>query len=293
MNSMSVFDSVKYNTFYTKGQRDQDTHFIIEASEYKIFGVFDGHGNFGKEFVEEAKTKFAGKLTTIDYSTDPYDKIKKVFNEINTSLNLSKYISSGSTVSLLIILKDKMLVANVGDSDVYLFDDSHNLTLLSGSHSGTNENEMKRLKEFPNTKIVYATTIGTFESLLWKDDKMNPFEASLHHYCKNRMNEPATYICSNILPNKLAMTRSLGDYALKNHGITWEPEIHEYPLPNEKSQILIASDGFWDSWKQEEIITELSDIEKRQNIHKTSVELSTFYFGKKNADDNTLIHITF
>ena len=61
------------------------------------------------------------------------------------------------------------------------------------------------------------------------------------------MKEPTTYISVNRISNKLAMTRSLGDYVLKVHGVTCEPEINEYPLPNHKTQILIASNGFWDS----------------------------------------------
>ena len=290
---MSLFESIKYATFYSKGQKDQDTHLIIDNKDYKIFIVLDGHGIHGTEYVNSVKSLLAEKLVTIDYSTDAQTKIKQVFEDINKVLNVSKYNATGCTASILFILKDKIIVANVGDSDVYMFDDDHNLTLLSGSHSGTNKDEMERLKAFPHTKIVYATTQGTFDSLVWNDDKMNPFDGAKFHYCKNRMNEPATYICSKSISNKLAMTRSLGDYALKSHGVSWEPEIHEYPLPKSKSQILIASDGFWDSWREEELIKELADIEKRKNVHKTSVDLSTFYFGKGNADDNTLIQITF
>jgi serine/threonine protein phosphatase PrpC len=290
---MSLFESIKYNTFYSKGQKDQDTHHIIDTNDFKIFIVLDGHGVYGTEYVNSVKSLLAEKLVTIDYNTDTNTKIRQVFKDVNTQLNISKFIGTGCTASIVFILKDKMIVANVGDSDVYMFDDDHNLTLLSGTHSGTNKDEMERLKEFPHTKIVYATTKGTFDSLVWSNDKMNQFDGAKFHYCKNRMEEPATYICCNTISNKLAMTRSLGDYALKSYGITWEPEIREYPLPTLKSQILIGSDGFWDSWTEKELIKELGDVEKRKNVHKTSIDLSTFYFGKGTADDNTLIHITF
>ena len=290
---MSIYDSIKYDTYYLKGMKDQDTHLVIDTCDYKIFGVFDGHGTYGQEYVISAKEKFAEKLVKLDFSKEINSQIITIFNEINAFLELPKYVSTGCTVSFLIITKEKMYVVTVGDSDIYIFDEEHNLEILNNPHGGTNEEEMKRLKEFPNTTINFATTTGKFTDPVWTDDKMIPIDASKYQYFKNRMNEPAIYICSKLVPHKLAMTRSLGDYGLKSHGIICTPEIKEFPFPKSKSQVLIASDGFWDSWKKEELITELSDIEKRKNVHKTSVELSTFYFGKSSMDDNTLIHLFF
>jgi len=286
--------STRSNVYYKPSTKDQDTSLITEIGDNKLYLVLDGHGPnpTGKTFVNKLKEKFSEKFAGIDFTIDITSQMKTMFNEVNNELNKPEYFRVGSTATLVIITKEKMFIVTVGDSDVYLFSPDNKLTQLNAIHSGTSKTEMLRLKAYPSMRIEY-TLVNPYSrgpTQVWNaDDTLIPLHCGYHHF-KNRMDEPAIYMCA--VGSQLASTRSIGDYALKPHGIICEPDISEHPVPLSGSQLLIASDGFWDCWTREELITELSDASKKMNIHNKSVELNNTYFVDA-QDDNTLIHIHF
>ena len=286
--------SITSTIHYTASTKDQDTSLITEIGDNKVYIILDGHGPnpTGKIFVTNLKQKFTEKLAGIDFTNDITQQIKTMFNEVNNELNKPEYFRGGSTATLVLITKEKMFIATVGDSDVYLFSPDNKLTQLNTNHSGTSKTEMLRLKPYSSMRIEYnlVNKYTGGPSQVWsKDDVFIPLDGRYHHY-KNRMQEPAIYM--SVGGNQLASTRSIGDYALKPHGIICEPDVSEHTIPVPGSQLLIASDGFWDCWTREELITELSDETKKLHVHKKSVELNAQYFGSA-PDDNTLIHIHF
>eukprot|EP00966_Prymnesium_polylepis_P231420 5354703-Prymnesium_polylepis.1 len=58
---------------------------------------------------------------------------------------------------------------------------------------------------------------------------------------------------------KLAVTRSLGDYYMQYHGATWEPAVSCIDLFDVSSQLkqitlVIGSDGLWDLWAYKDVL---------------------------------------
>lgn len=282
--------SMEINDFYKPSTKDQDTRLIKEFNGNKFFLILDGHGANSKKYVELVKFKFNERLEKIDLSLDVEEQLRQIFGSIDRECNINEFKMSGTTCSLVIITPEKMYVATVGDSDVYLFNKDNELHKLNIDHNGLSKKEMERLKKFPSTQIVYASNKMFGERLVWANGKFNEMDKNLH-YNKNRMGEPAIYFKSK--GSMLAVSRSIGDYHLKAAGIICTPEITVHELPKVGEQLLIASDGFWDCWSKEELIEELIDMEKRLNLHKTSLLLNKYYFGCETADDNSLIHIKF
>ena len=52
----------------------------------------------------------------------------------------------------------------------------------------------------------------------------------------------------------LAMTRSIGDMAAASVGVTAEPEIKTFPMNQNDKILVIASDGIWDRFSNEEVM---------------------------------------
>lgn len=284
--------SFEHTVYYRPSCKDQDTSYTTEINGNRFYLVLDGHGSNGKSFVNEVKEKFKDKLAELNFEREINSQLVKIFTDIDNELKCVHYNSAGTTASLVIINESKMFVVTVGDSDIFLFNNNHELTKLNDNHSGSSLEEHKRIRSVsPTTVISYATRFGFTTELdhVWSaDGKMNPMKADRHSH-KNRMGDPATYVEKHCY-NKLAVTRSIGDYHMREKGVTPEPSIKEFPIPENNSQILIGSDGFWDCWSKRELINELSNVEKREKIHQTSIDLNMYYFGSS-CDDNTLIHV--
>lgn len=50
------------------------------------------------------------------------------------------------------------------------------------------------------------------------------------------------------------MTRSIGDMAAASVGVTAEPEIKTFPMTQNDKILVIASDGIWDRFSNEEVM---------------------------------------
>ncbi|KAI4342790.1 hypothetical protein MLD38_027371 [Melastoma candidum] len=84
-----------------------------------FFGVFDGHGLFGTEYSNFVKDRLVEKLdndpTLVD---DPTKAYNSAFQATNQELHESLIDDSmsGTTVITVLVVGDKLFVANVGDS---------------------------------------------------------------------------------------------------------------------------------------------------------------------------------
>ena len=52
----------------------------------------------------------------------------------------------------------------------------------------------------------------------------------------------------------LSMSRSLGDQMAHELGCSDIPDINEYKLENEQNQIIIASDGVWEVFSNDDVL---------------------------------------
>lgn len=82
----------------------------------------------------------------------------------------------------------------------------------------------------------------------------------------------------------LALTRAIGDNYIKKY-ITWEPDIYTLKLNNNNNIIVIASDGLWDVFKNQEVI----DIILKSNKKEILQDLVNMARQRGSTDNITII----
>ncbi|CAD8198601.1 unnamed protein product [Paramecium octaurelia] len=208
---------------------------ILENIGYKLFAVSDGHGLNGhlvSNFIKQTLPKYFHKFLVVNQE-DIKMQIARAFaitnREIwnsNTDTNLS-----GSTTASVLITKDIIYTANIGDSRAILckFDQIWKIVPLTRDHKPDDPEEMKAIMDaggrVEQQKDFQGNPIG-------------PFRVWLKH----------------IQAPGLAMSRSFGDKVGAQAGVTAIPEIKEFPLTKHSQFIIVASDGVWEYLSNEEVM---------------------------------------
>ena len=281
--------------FYIASSTDQDygRSWTIELSgqTIKIYAIADGHGECGGIISKFAVQFFESRINKINWlKEDLSGIINALFSDINEE---GKIIcngkNGGSTLSLVIRrIGLDLWIANVGDSEVKMVDlNDEKIKTLSSDHSPSNINEARRiLKSYPESIFEYDRYDKSRENIplyfFDKDDiKMLPPRENV--YYRSRLNQFATYVGFND-DDKISVTRGIGDYEYEDKiGFISTPSINktEDILPNQG--VIIATDGFWDSWTNIEII----EFMKNKPVHMLKEEhrrISDKYFGDYKDD---------
>uniref|UniRef100_H3CQJ4 Protein phosphatase 1L n=1 Tax=Tetraodon nigroviridis TaxID=99883 RepID=H3CQJ4_TETNG len=156
---------------------------------------------------------------------------------------LSASYNEAGTTCLVALLSDKELtVANVGDSRGVLCDKNGNAVPLSHDHKPYQLKERKRIKK-----------AGGFIS----------FNGSWR------------------VQGILAMSRSLGDYPLKNLNVVIpDPDIMSFDLDKLQPQFMIlATDGLWDTFSNDEAVRFIRERLDEPHFGAKSIVLQSFYRG--------------
>uniref|UniRef100_A0A915KTX8 PPM-type phosphatase domain-containing protein n=1 Tax=Romanomermis culicivorax TaxID=13658 RepID=A0A915KTX8_ROMCU len=218
-----------------------------EADDYQLFGVFDGHGGtFVAEYAEEKLLQnMASKLSVKDSRPINLTKLfieetvllDEEFNRIENP-NL-RFI--GSTALFGYFDRKDLYIANVGDCRaVGISFKDRNVSQLTIDHKPNHPLEQKRIAKVGGTVIWNG---------VWR------------------------------LGGILAVSRALGDLELKIPGwLTAVPDVFKIDLERESFDVVIlASDGFWDVFTNEEILDYLKSYYFSDNGNKSvkSVEQSS------------------
>ncbi|XP_061638952.1 protein phosphatase, Mg2+/Mn2+ dependent, 1Lb isoform X4 [Phyllopteryx taeniolatus] len=156
---------------------------------------------------------------------------------------LSATYNEAGTTCLVALLSDKELtVANVGDSRGVLCDKDGNAIPLSHDHKPYQLKERKRIKK-----------AGGFIS----------FNGSWR------------------VQGILAMSRSLGDYTLKNLNVVIpDPDVLSFDLNKLQPEFMIlASDGLWDTFSNEEAVRFVRERLDEPHFGAKSIVLQSYYRG--------------
>ena len=230
---------------------NQDTYFIIpdtklinilENQEFiQIFGVFDGHGDNGhiiskevRDYFKEYFNKKNLKDSNMIYENlckNNYQEIFDLFNKIYVELhkkysdendNINIISNSGTTASIIILFRNKVLSINLGHSKSILIYEDNKILQLNKCHIPELEEEKKRIEE-------------------------NGGEVKREGGCK----EGPKRICYKETETKkysgLAVSRSFGDFSSEQLGVISVPEIKEYDIDfKEVKTMIIATDGIWE-----------------------------------------------
>lgn len=246
--------------------------------------VFTNANQNLKNFLIE-KNKKKGRIVTEDNGYPVYQ-----FGENTTKIN----IRGGTTVSLVIIINNQFLItANVGDSTIFMCgnnvnsvpeskitstfnieDFTENYAVMSPGHSATDLAEYLRIKEFcknlENPMNHFYDNPSGFKytkPCFFQNNKLD----KLGFYYKNVRNEFASLVHDPTSGCMLAMTRAIGDYPLQAKGLSFLPDVAVYNLEKIKQnsdslKLMICSDGIWDCWNYEEIISFFKTIESTNNV---------------------------
>jgi serine/threonine protein phosphatase PrpC len=171
------------------------------------------------------------KLNKIMGSQTPVETIAKY---INQNAKIGKYESSGATMCLVKIYKDRIVCINCGDSQLSVYkNDEH--VFLSKEHDSFNLNEIKRIyRSFPGVRITKSKNIK-----IVSETKMIGIDGEYIDFPSG---------------TRLMMSQALGH----NGNTGYEPDYQTIPYnEGDKIKIIIGSDGFWDM-----ILKESDEIQK-------------------------------
>ena len=259
---------------------NQDT-FCLNP-EHQIFGVFDGHGFGGKIVADELQRRFS-RITDTTNQT-----IEHVFaqaeNDIKRLVGQS-VADGGSTASVLCVDEiGAVKVFHVGDSEVRYYDKPADDGIDDGialtyDHSATSVDEYKRIKtlgipvkfEFGQCPLYYPPRPVFVND---PDPIINPEGGFAYSTIRNDFN---AYVIGP-MNERLAMTRSIGDYNMKkmNGVISATPSVLHAPPPpaGVRRAIVIASDGLWDGMKYDMVGDIVNNADTSEAAAKTLLDIS-------------------
>uniref|UniRef100_A0A672FNJ7 Protein phosphatase 1L n=1 Tax=Salarias fasciatus TaxID=181472 RepID=A0A672FNJ7_SALFA len=224
---------------------------IVNKTHPSIFGIFDGHGgeaaaDFAKAHLPEALRQQLlayerEKEVSLSYPSILEQQILTLDREMLDMLSTT-YNEAGTTCLVALLSDQELTVANVGDSRGVLCDKDGNAVPLSQDHKPYQLKERKRIKK-----------AGGFIS----------FNGSWR------------------VQGILAMSRSLGDYPLKNLNVVIpDPDVMSFDLNKLQPQFMIlASDGLWDTFSNEEAVRFIRERLDEPHFGAKSIVLQSYYRG--------------
>lgn len=221
--------------------------------ETSFFGIFDGHGR-NASVAEYAQNELDEQLRLI--LRDGRDSIEEALTE--SFIDINKHVESydsGSTATVALSVFDKLYIANVGDSRAVL--DSEGIAQrISKDHKPDDPDELERIK-LAGGKVV-------------KDGVYRVLDRNFSKY------------------SGLAISRALGD-AEYTHAIA-EPHIASITLTKGNERLILASDGLWDVFEDQEAVDFIKDI---KNSKEAAEKLATNARERGSNDDISVIVVDF
>mmetsp|Transcript_34777 Transcript_34777/g.99904 ORF Transcript_34777/g.99904 Transcript_34777/m.99904 type:complete len:419 (+) Transcript_34777:56-1312(+) len=241
-----------------KGGENQDAY-IASTSQggTKTFvGVFDGHGKHGKRASEFVRTHIAKVLFSHkELHSDPSTALESAYLETQRQIeqnNCFDAVHSGTTAVAAYRHRDRLWVANVGDSRAVLGCCDSSATSEDPSHSAfgaplraldlsvdqrpAREDEKSRILaqggSVHQSSICVRTGYGAAPRLI-------------------RVGPERVWDRSGVCG--LGVARSLGDLGMRPF-VTSQPEVHEHKLGHKDKLLVLGSDGVWDRLDSQEAI---------------------------------------
>jgi serine/threonine protein phosphatase PrpC len=227
------------------GTENQDAFLVSQ----NMFVVADGHGRAGARAAAVATAAFvaAEERLMTDLFNDAEETVRALFS------GLIRDGAGGTTLSALRIATDGSCeVGHVGDSEVRYFDELGHGVALTADHSPCSLEEFHRVRAFPRpARFEFGRTSHPVFLRVDRDWVFN--EAGAGHHCTVR-GDWSSYLVSPTYEN-LAITRAIGDFSMKEHGVIAEPTIMRAKPPTAGivRAIVMASDGLWDAMQYAEV----------------------------------------
>jgi serine/threonine protein phosphatase PrpC len=224
---------------YNKNKVNQDRSIVKWAlgddQDLALFGVMDGHGEFGHyvaEFVREKLPEHLGAEKELKHEPEKYITlgVKKMCEKLSdTTINIA---FSGTTTIFGVLVNKKLYVSNIGDSRCVLCrqGDDGEIQAIALSVDQKPEN--------PKEKARILRAGGRVEPLPGP-----PGEDT---------GPPRVWLAEVDVPG-LAMSRSIGDEVSQTVGVISVPEIIEHDIQPNDIFAIWASDGVWEFLSNQEV----------------------------------------
>eukprot|EP00826_Nyctotherus_ovalis_P060970 TRINITY_DN8625_c0_g1_i9.p1 TRINITY_DN8625_c0_g1~~TRINITY_DN8625_c0_g1_i9.p1 ORF type:complete len:358 (-),score=54.73 TRINITY_DN8625_c0_g1_i9:66-1139(-) len=203
------------------------------GNDWYLFGVADGHGQFGEQVSGFVKTTFPHHLRKCLKERKELEAVQEAFRRTSDDLSLSPINTyfSGSTFSCVLITQNRIITGNLGDSRSILcsvINGREHSRALTVDHKPSVQSEFTRITNAGGIVGKFVTDVGEEYGpyRVWLKDERSP---------------------------GLAMSRSFGDIVATSIGVTAEPDVEEVKIRNEDKALVVGSDGVWDKLSNEEV----------------------------------------
>lgn len=317
--------------------RNEDTFFHqIREGGSLYLGVFDGHGEYGLEVAEAVRDFFQstapavltedpmGAFTSAEEVARKTIKERVVAKGYTYTEHSDQTITyqdnwvpllarGGTTASVVHVTGDKLRLSHVGDSEVMVIhQDTGDYVVLTNDHSTTSVAEYERILQsaavVPKIEFAFmplwqrrSVFVSTGNSPAHGGWKINPeggvrwcnVRKDWSAYLHGKM--PGGYAAGD--GESLNMTRAIGDFSLKKHGVVATPDTIEFTLRPGKNIILTACDGLFDNYTYEGLRDMVLEAVKKSADVESAVKavldegLATGFknFGAKGQDNTTAV----
>ncbi|CBJ31810.1 conserved unknown protein [Ectocarpus siliculosus] len=216
--------------------------------------VYDGHGESGdmvsNYVMNEMPNRLAGHPRLHD---NPELALQETFEEVDKALREAakdnEHVYSGTTAAVVLYRDDRVWVANAGDSRVVLGTEKR-----AGSADGS------------SAEVEPSGLVPVALSDDHNPDK--PEELERIESCGGFVSPPPeeglsarVWLDQELTRIGLAMSRSIGDHAVKEVGVIATPEIKVRSISEGDAFLVLASDGVWEFMgNQQSNTTSVSEV---------------------------------
>ena len=259
----------------------------LKLQNFHIFAVLDGHGACG-HLISQYVSKYIGtrmhkskRLNALDNETDvykcltknDYEFIKQMFRHAEKDLSKNEIDAtfSGTTCVLVLLLNNKLICANIGDSRAILVT-KKKIVKLSIDQKPNDPLEMARIiKNGGEVSQFEDEGVASGPYRVWKKGEAYP---------------------------GIAMSRSIGDLIATSLGVIPVPEFVEFELNDDTLFIVMASDGIWEFISNEKVKEMVMPFYEKKDPHgagKALIAEATRYWEEEDivVDDITVIVVFF
>jgi len=227
-----------------------------------FFGIYDGHG--GVEAARFVKERLLLNIVhNPSFATNPRKAMYEAFLQTDKEFEvvaLEDELYCGTTALVILLQGNRLITANVGDCRAVLCSGNGSARALSVDHKPSRPEERRRIEAAGG----------------WVVDSRDLNMASL--YCLNpqlinemaipsRLVELVGFVTTSRLCGELSVSRAIGDIEYKGSFkneywgqlfaedlVTAEPDVFEDLLSPHDQFVLLACDGLWDVFSNQEAV---------------------------------------
>ncbi|XP_047316425.1 probable protein phosphatase 2C 65 [Impatiens glandulifera] len=286
--------SSKFLSMYTQQGRkgiNQDSmtsweNFNGENDTY-FCGVFDGHGPSGHEVSRIVRDNLPTKLSsflkksnnivaTSEFFSSWENTIVRSFEDLDEEIGAAdssvNAYSSGSTAVTVIKQGDNLIISNLGDSRAIL----------------CTRDDNNKLVPVQLTKDLKPDLPDEAERIRSRKGRIFPMEEEPEVF--------RVWMPEQDSPG-LAMSRSFGDFCLKDFGLIPTPQVSYRKITTKDEFVVLASDGVWDVLSNTEVVKYVGSARKRSIAARLLVERAVqawkYRYPTSKVDDIAVVCLFF